>query len=337
MRITNVALTGLIIFSGINVAHAQQVRGMHKHDASIAQHSYSVPIETGESATAGGSLKSDIDQGAVALEGASYAATPSAAAPSAQGTIMAPSVDTSQYMNRAIPNFSLPSVQGGTVSLANLTAQGKAIIVFIRGTSVNHSLQQLQLLQKNLPQFAALGIQVAAITPEPVASARAAQQRHNFGFPVLTDQGSALATQFGIVQSGQTIPAMFSIDQQGKIVAAQIIPAQYGVFNLTEAAAPFRGGVTQPAVKAPPSASVQQPSGDAMIRQVPGNAPVAQGNSASSPQMLGHMGESDPVMPSVPSPRGANMPSPVMPQPMSFEVPPSSSDFLKNSNTTNAI
>ncbi|MDB5478067.1 MAG: alkyl hydroperoxide reductase, partial [Alphaproteobacteria bacterium] len=265
MRYTNIAVLSVMILSSTALnAQAQEVKGLHKHDSSIAQYNYSIPIIASDS-PGGGSLKDDIDGGRVTK----VAPIPQQPFQQSGGQMTPPisgSARAQLAMNSDAPDFALPMASGGSATLHDLLAKGPALVLFTRSVSSAPSQKALQIIQKNLAQFQAIGVQVVAITADSGAALRTAQQK--YGFMLLSDANGAVASQYGVKPMGNA--TLYSISADGKIAGVQANPAM----DLNQATLPLRGE-PQAAITAPAMAQDQQPSADAMIQAVPGEAPVA--------------------------------------------------------------
>lgn len=285
-------------------AFAQASKGLNKHDSSIANHDYNLPIST--TTAPGGSLKDDLDRGVIDPSGNKTMPSASGMAGDSQ-PLQRPSPMQIQpiAVGSKAPNFNLSRAMGGYHTLGAMLEKGPAIVMFVRSASAPYSLQQLQLLQKNVNQFQQLGIQIVAITPDPLDALQGAQSRHNFIYDVLSDPGNNVARQFGIVQITESTPAMFSIDQQGNVVGIQLQPQMRSVFDLTEAALPLRPQLVATPQTMETPAPVQQQQG--VIPAVP------------SPQ----------APPSAPQQQQQNIQDGAMAPRVNYHVPPSHPDFGK--------
>lgn len=96
------------------------------------------------------------------------------------------------------PVFTLDDPEGQPVSSAELLAQGPLVISFYRGVWCPYCNLELQALQETLPQFAALGASLVAISPQVAANSRKSQRQNKLGFPILGDPENAVAAAFGL-------------------------------------------------------------------------------------------------------------------------------------------
>lgn len=326
------AITSVALITGAN---AQNVRGLHKHDASIANHGYSIPIVS-STESGGGDLRQDLDGGkepanlGIQAPGQFPGQFPSQV-PSIGGT-GAPAAPIARINPIAVgtqaPDFALQSFAGGTVSLKDLVASGPVLVLFTPGTSTANGLRPLQLLQKNLRQFETLGIKVVAVTPEPLAVIQRSQGQNQFAFHILNDTTNDVSRQYGVLQGYEPVPSLFGIDAAGNVASIQVQQQLNMVFDLKEATDPLRGQ-TQSAIPAPAAEATQLPTGgvspEAPIGQVSQDPDLA--NPVSDAVAPGsHM---KPVIPAVPSPQtNKDVPPSNVPK-ISYDVPPSNPDFAK--------
>jgi len=113
-------------------------------------------------------------------------------------------VDQSDYSGfikdgDVVENFTLPDVDGGSVVLDDLLAQGPVVLVFFRFAGCPACNLTLPNYQRELfPGLAALGASLVAISPQVPARLREIKERHKLSFLVASDTGNALARKFGI-------------------------------------------------------------------------------------------------------------------------------------------
>lgn len=97
------------------------------------------------------------------------------------------------------PDFTLPDVHGKPVRLGDLLARGPVVLSFYRGAWCPFCNMELRALQKVLPELLAAGATLVAVSPELPDYSLPLVEREGLKFPVLTDLGSSVARQFGIV------------------------------------------------------------------------------------------------------------------------------------------
>ncbi len=96
------------------------------------------------------------------------------------------------------PDFTLLDPDGKPVSLRDLLARGPLVLSFYRGVWCPYCNLELQALQEALPEIAARGASLVAISPQTAANSRRSQRENQLGFPILSDAKSEVANAFGI-------------------------------------------------------------------------------------------------------------------------------------------
>ncbi len=335
MRSYLLATTLLVSVAFASTAFA--AGGLHKHDKSIASHGYNVVIDTVAAPGEGLDLKDELDKGIV-RDHLIKAPAASPAMPAPDGGDVKPlmppqpepTVSPQSGMDPTAPievgtmapNIMLPSAQGNFVSLADKLAQGPTLVLFTRNTSSPYDIQQLQLLQKNLAKLNHYGIQVLAVTPDPLDNIQRAQAKYGITFDILSDNTNVFAQQFGVLQYAAPTPSLFSIDKDGRVAAIQLQPKMSAVFDLNDATDPFLGQqATAPTQHRQPIAAMT----DAPQQQATVNTLAAQEPAAGS-DIAPQGGTTENVMPSVPSPQADQLFVPKI----SMKLPPSHPDYKKS-------
>ena len=98
------------------------------------------------------------------------------------------------------PSFVLPGRDGEPVTLDDLTADGLAVIAFLRGGWCPPCNLELRALARLAPQLSALGARLAVVCPERPGQLSSFENVSPVAVPILEDHGSALARAFGIAQ-----------------------------------------------------------------------------------------------------------------------------------------
>ncbi|HWR16706.1 MAG TPA: peroxiredoxin-like family protein [Terriglobales bacterium] len=96
------------------------------------------------------------------------------------------------------PTFTLSDARGKTVKSADLLSQGPLIVTFIRGRWCPFCCATLEAWQGALPQVKAAGSNIVAVTPMSVPQCDFMRDQHKIAFPILSDPGNKVASQFGI-------------------------------------------------------------------------------------------------------------------------------------------
>ena len=98
-----------------------------------------------------------------------------------------------------MPPFLLPNAEGSLVDSADLLARGPLVLTFFRGSWCPFCSATLDALEAVLPELAAAGCTLAALTPETGGRALATKRDHALGYEVLVDVDLAVAMAFGVV------------------------------------------------------------------------------------------------------------------------------------------
>ena len=97
------------------------------------------------------------------------------------------------------PSFALPdAINGKLIRSSDLLAVGPLIITFFRGRWCPYCMTELEAWQSAFPAVRERGALLVAISPQLARQNDFTVQQHHLTFPLLTDAGSRLATQFGI-------------------------------------------------------------------------------------------------------------------------------------------
>ena len=96
------------------------------------------------------------------------------------------------------PDFTLPDAYGKQVSLSGLLAQGPVILSFYSGEWCPFCNLELSAYQRILPQIAEMGATFVAIFPEKPDFGKAAIDKNELTFPVLSDGGNKVARLYGL-------------------------------------------------------------------------------------------------------------------------------------------
>ncbi len=96
------------------------------------------------------------------------------------------------------PAFTLADPDGQPVSSIDLLARGPLVVSFYRGVWCPYCNMELQALQAALPEFAALGASLVAISPQTAVNSRKSLRQNDLGFPILSDARNDVAAAFGL-------------------------------------------------------------------------------------------------------------------------------------------
>lgn len=97
------------------------------------------------------------------------------------------------------PDFELPDMHGTPLRLSSLLQRGPVVVTFYRGGWCPYCNLQLRAYQAALPQIAALGARLVAISPQLPDGSLSTAQANALTFDVLSDAGNRTARSFGLV------------------------------------------------------------------------------------------------------------------------------------------
>jgi peroxiredoxin len=97
------------------------------------------------------------------------------------------------------PAFALPdAINGKLIHSSDLLALGPLIVTFFRGRWCPYCMTELEAWQSAFPAVRERGALLVAISPQLARQNDFTVQQHHLTFPLLTDAGCRLASQFGI-------------------------------------------------------------------------------------------------------------------------------------------
>ena len=99
----------------------------------------------------------------------------------------------------ASPDFELPDQNNVPVLSRELLAQGPLIVVFLRGRWCPFCVATVEAWNEKLPQVRQSGAWLLAISPMTVKHGYFMHDQHKLAYPLLSDAGSQVARQFGLV------------------------------------------------------------------------------------------------------------------------------------------
>jgi peroxiredoxin len=101
----------------------------------------------------------------------------------------------------AAPSFALPDANGKIVRSADLLALGPLVVCFFRGRWCPYCVTELETWRALFPALRERGALLAAISPQTVRQNDFTVTQHALPFPVLRDEGAAVAAEFGAAYS----------------------------------------------------------------------------------------------------------------------------------------
>ena len=99
------------------------------------------------------------------------------------------------------PAFALPDASGKLVRSADLLALGPLVVCFFRGRWCPYCVTELEAWRDLFPALRHRGTLLVAISPQTVRQNDFTATQHTLPFPLLRDEGAAVAAEFGAAYS----------------------------------------------------------------------------------------------------------------------------------------
>jgi len=96
------------------------------------------------------------------------------------------------------PDFTLSDAVGDKVVLSDLLAKGPVVVTFYRGEWCPYCNLQLRAFQLALPEIAATGATLVAISPQAPDHALSITEKHELAFPVLSDLDQSVSEAYRV-------------------------------------------------------------------------------------------------------------------------------------------
>ena len=106
---------------------------------------------------------------------------------------------SSQMIDQPVPEFSLPSTGGKTVSLADFRQQ-TLVVYFYPKDSTPGCTTEAQQFRDLYPDFVAAGAWIVGVSRDSVRSHENFKLKQNLPFDLLSDADEALCTLFSVVK-----------------------------------------------------------------------------------------------------------------------------------------
>ena len=103
-------------------------------------------------------------------------------------------------VGKKAPPLRLPASTGETVDLADLAARGPVVLFFYPRADTAGCTKEACGFRDDADAFRGAGVAVVGISPDPVKAVRKFAQKYGLGFPLLADEGHAVAERYGVWQ-----------------------------------------------------------------------------------------------------------------------------------------
>jgi peroxiredoxin len=151
------------------------------------------------------------------------------------------------------PDFTLPDARGRAVSLRERLSDGPVVLVFYRGEWCPYCNTYLRALQASLPEIAARGASLMAVSPQSPDHSLSITEKAELGFDVLSDVDQtairAYRVQFALPPDLRDLHLnAFQVDLQDHNadrswqlpVPATLVIDRYGVVRAAHVSADYR-------------------------------------------------------------------------------------------------
>ena len=95
------------------------------------------------------------------------------------------------------PDFTLPSDEGGTVTLSDLRGRRVLLYFYPKDDTPGCTIQACDL-RDAMPSLEERDVVVLGVSPDPVSSHRKFKEKHGLNFPLLADEDHAVAEAYGV-------------------------------------------------------------------------------------------------------------------------------------------
>ena len=126
--------------------------------------------------------------------------------------------DVKASVGKPMPDFTLKDSNGETVSLSQFKNKQAVMLLFYRGDWCPYCISQLEDYQNLLPLLEQYNIQLLAISPDDVATARNTQRRLGQDYIFLSDSKREVVNLLGVGnEANLPHPAIFVVDKKGDL------------------------------------------------------------------------------------------------------------------------
>lgn len=121
------------------------------------------------------------------------------------------------------PDFSLPSTDGSTVTLSSFQGKQNVLIYFSEGLTCDPCMQQMPELDKYIPAFGNLNVNVLYVTMDSVKDSKEAMPRYGITSPILSYLTSNTEKVYNLTENSMGMGrraghTFILVDESGKIL-----------------------------------------------------------------------------------------------------------------------
>ena len=116
------------------------------------------------------------------------------------------------------PDFTLPSTDGGMLTLSALAGRKHVVLVFYVGDNTPDCNRQLSSLRDDAPELGGSDILVVGINPAGLEEHLRYCAQLGLNFPLLHDASGQVAAQYGALNSDRSVQrSVYVVDKAGVI------------------------------------------------------------------------------------------------------------------------
>ena len=155
--------------------------------------------EDTEMATQGSSLKAKLEERKSSFNAKAPDDVKRTYADGIRAVVESGVVQQAKQLGDRAPDFELTNAAGQPVRLSDYLQRGPVVLTWYRGGWCPYCNLTLNALQAALPDIKAQGANLLALTPELPDQSMSTAEKHALDFEVLSDIGSDVAREYGIV------------------------------------------------------------------------------------------------------------------------------------------
>ncbi len=125
------------------------------------------------------------------------------------------------------PDFTLPDVRGGKVSLTDILRNGRAALVFYRGGWCPICNKQLTRLTERYAEFRRRRVEILAVSNEEVRQGKKVLDKIGPPYPLLLDQASEVIARYGLIHD-RSYPLLWVMRKRAWADPAVVLVGQDG-------------------------------------------------------------------------------------------------------------
>lgn len=121
-----------------------------------------------------------------------------AQAPTKEGLTMATTQESGPTVGDVAPDFTLPTVDGSTVSLKDLAGKKAVVLYFYPKADTPGCTKEACGFRDAIGRYKKLGVAVLGVSPDPVDAIRKFSDKFTLSFPLLADADHAVCQKYGV-------------------------------------------------------------------------------------------------------------------------------------------